>query len=105
MGWDVLVKTVDFADASSHRNIKSKNKHFPDRNIDPSEHSEGNMHLQCTLSLSPSLIFESVCTEKAEAVGALVGLPNMTFKKTQSDEKEARKPSKGARKTVKEMRN
>ena len=36
---------IDFAGDSSHRNIKSQNKHYPDRKVDPSEHSELNMHL------------------------------------------------------------
>ena len=45
-GW-----VVDFTAASSHRNIKSQNKHYPDRKVDPSEHSELNMHLWCTLPL------------------------------------------------------
>ena len=51
-GWVVLEATkIDFAAASSHRSIKSQNKHYPDRKVDPSEHSELNMHLWCTLPL------------------------------------------------------
>ena len=48
-GWAILERTnIDFAAASSHRNIKSQSKHYPDRKVDP---SELNMHLWCTLPL------------------------------------------------------
>ena len=41
-----LEKTIiDFVAASSHRNIKSQNKHHLDRKVNPSGHSELDMHL------------------------------------------------------------
>ena len=43
---------IDFAAASFHKYIKSQNKHYPVRKLDPSEHSELNVHLWCTLPLS-----------------------------------------------------
>ena len=48
--WKIL--KIYFATASFHRNIKSQNKYHLDRKVDPSEHSEGNMHLWRILCLN-----------------------------------------------------
>ena len=42
---------LDFAGASFYKDIEPLNKHNLDRKVSPSEHSELNVYLRCTIPL------------------------------------------------------